>query len=90
MKEKKRKEKKRKEKTTPFGVNLTRSLVIYQAAQTNRHACIVKLWLAPAQSIKQPLCWAAVVNINSSNPVADSYKTVLVSLTLTYATMFAS
>ena len=25
--------KKRKEKTTPFGVNLTRSLVIYQAAQ---------------------------------------------------------
>ena len=26
-------EKKRKEKTTPFGVNLTRRLVIYQAAQ---------------------------------------------------------
>ena len=29
----KRQEKKRKEKTIPFGVNLTRSLVIYQAAQ---------------------------------------------------------
>ena len=26
-------EKKRKEKTSPFGVDLTRSLVIYQAAQ---------------------------------------------------------
>ncbi len=32
-KEKKRKEKKRKEKTTPFGVNLMRSQVLYQAAQ---------------------------------------------------------
>ena len=30
---KKRKEKKRKEKTTPLGVSLARSLVIYQAAQ---------------------------------------------------------
>ena len=28
-----KKEKKRKEKTTPFGVNLTRSQVIYRAAQ---------------------------------------------------------
>ena len=33
-KEKKRKEKKRKEKTTPFGVNLMRSQVLYRAAQT--------------------------------------------------------
>ncbi len=32
-KEKKRKEKKRKEKTTPFGVNLMRSQVLYRAAQ---------------------------------------------------------
>ena len=31
-KEKKRKEKKRKEKTTPFGVNLMRSQVLYPAA----------------------------------------------------------
>ncbi len=34
-KEKKRKEKKRKEKTTPFGVNLMRSQVLYRAAQTS-------------------------------------------------------
>ncbi len=33
--EKKRKEKKRKEKTTPFGVNLMRSQVLYRAAQNN-------------------------------------------------------
>jgi len=32
-KEKKRKEKKRKEKTTPFGINLMRSQVLYRAAQ---------------------------------------------------------
>ena len=32
-KEKKRKEKKRKEKTTPFGVILMRSQVLYRAAQ---------------------------------------------------------
>jgi len=32
-KEKKRKEKKRKEKTTPFGVSLLRSPVLYRAAQ---------------------------------------------------------
>jgi len=32
-KEKKRKEKKRKEKTTPFGVNLMRSQVLYRAAR---------------------------------------------------------
>jgi len=32
-KEKKRKEKKRKEKTTPFGINLVRSQVLYRAAQ---------------------------------------------------------
>ncbi len=32
-KEKKRKEEKRKEKTTPFGVNLMRSQVLYRAAQ---------------------------------------------------------
>ena len=32
-KEKKRKEKKRKEKTTPFGVNLMRSQVVYRVAQ---------------------------------------------------------
>ena len=32
-KEKKRKEKKRKEKTTPFGVNLMTSQVLYRAAQ---------------------------------------------------------
>ncbi len=31
-KEKKRKEKKRKERTTPFGVNLMRSQVLYPAA----------------------------------------------------------
>jgi len=31
--EKKRKEKKRKEKTTPFGVDLMRSQVLYRAAQ---------------------------------------------------------
>jgi len=31
--ENKRKEKKRKEKTTPFGVNLKRSQVLYRAAQ---------------------------------------------------------
>jgi len=35
QKEKKRKEKKRKEKTTPFGVNLMRSQVLYRAAQTS-------------------------------------------------------
>ncbi len=34
-KEKKRKEKKRKEKTTPFGVNLMRSQVLYRAAQAH-------------------------------------------------------
>ncbi len=46
-KEKKRKEKKRKEKTTPFGVNLMRSQVLYRAAQgcnpvtnSNRYTCI--------------------------------------------------
>ena len=33
------KEKKRKNKTTPFGVNLTRSLAVYQAAQKGLHAC---------------------------------------------------
>jgi len=32
-KEKKRKEKKRKEKTTPFGINIMRSQVLYRAAQ---------------------------------------------------------
>ena len=32
-KEKKRKEKKKKEKTTPFGVNLMNSQVLYRAAQ---------------------------------------------------------
>ncbi len=32
-KEKKRKEKKRKEKTTPFGVDLMKSQVLYRAAQ---------------------------------------------------------
>ncbi len=32
-KEKKRKEKKRKEKTTPFGIDLMRSQVLYRAAQ---------------------------------------------------------
>ena len=37
MTEKKRK---RKEKTTPFGVNLTRSLVIYQAALTYDTRCM--------------------------------------------------
>jgi len=35
-KEKKRKEKKRKENTTPFGVNLMRSQVLYRAAQVVR------------------------------------------------------
>jgi len=35
-KEKKRREKKRKEKTTPFGVNLMRSQVLYRAAQRLR------------------------------------------------------
>ena len=35
-KENKRKEKKRKEKTTPFGVNLMRSQVLYRAAQDVR------------------------------------------------------
>jgi len=35
--EKKRKEKKRKEKTTPFGVNLMRSQVLYRAAHQGRH-----------------------------------------------------
>ena len=34
-----RKEKKRKEKTTPFGVNLMRSPVIYQAAQDQYNTC---------------------------------------------------
>ena len=33
------KKEKRKEKTTPFGVNLTRSLVIYQAAQIDTQTC---------------------------------------------------
>ena len=32
-------EKKRKEKTTPFGISLTISLVIYQAAQISIHWC---------------------------------------------------
>jgi len=41
-KEKKRKEKKRKEKTTPFGVNLMRSQVLYLAAQQQQKECMPK------------------------------------------------
>ena len=34
-------EKKRKEKTTPFGVNLMRSQVLYQAAQETVSSCML-------------------------------------------------